>query len=332
MTTAASDWIDIIEASYRIDRDESDWLQGVLAATQPKLDHGRGIYAITYDFAANRGPTVRHMASIELPEGTTTLPEILGRCQHGTLEAATMCGTASHTMGPGFEALTGVDKFEHRGVKDTLGINVRDPSSFGCLLAGLLPEADSLSRAETSRWKKITAHIAAGYRLQRARQAAPIKPVAVDAIVSVDGKIEHAEGDAKDKRAREELRAAVLDIEASRRKNLDTDDVVEMRKGLISARWTLLEQFETGGHRYFVARENAAIQQAPTLTDRERQVLGYAALGHSDKLIAYDLGVAWSTVRVLIARAGAKLGTKKREQTVRAFLAMVRAQKNDERT
>lgn len=55
------------------------------------------------------------------------------------------------------------------------------------------------------------------------------------------------------------------------------------------------------------------------MSPREEQVLAHAALGHSNKLIAYELGLAHSTVRVLLARASAKLGARGREATLREF-------------
>ena len=45
------------------------------------------------------------------------------------------------------------------------------------------------------------------------------------------------------------------------------------------------------------------------LTPRERQVLGYAELGHSNKLIAYSLGLAPSTVATVLGKARKKIGT-----------------------
>jgi DNA-binding CsgD family transcriptional regulator len=44
------------------------------------------------------------------------------------------------------------------------------------------------------------------------------------------------------------------------------------------------------------------------LTERERQVLAYADLGQSNKLIAYSLGLSTSTVSTLLSRARRKLG------------------------
>jgi two-component system nitrate/nitrite response regulator NarL len=59
---------------------------------------------------------------------------------------------------------------------------------------------------------------------------------------------------------------------------------------------------------------SAAVTALGALTEREREVIHRARLGHDDKKIALDLGVAASTVRVLFARASAKLGASSREE------------------
>jgi hypothetical protein len=67
-------------------------------------------------------------------------------------------------------------------------------------------------------------------------------------------------------------------------------------RGLVDARWTLVDEFRENGRRYVVARENRS--EAPDferLTERELQVVAFASLGHSNKLIAYELGIATST-------------------------------------
>ena len=58
-----------------------------------------------------------------------------------------------------------------------------------------------------------------------------------------------------------------------------------------------------------------------SFTPRERQVVGYAALGHDNKVIAYDLGIAHSTVKVLMARAAQKLGVGTRAELIAAYLS-----------
>jgi DNA-binding CsgD family transcriptional regulator len=78
-----------------------------------------------------------------------------------------------------------------------------------------------------------------------------------------------------------------------------------------AARWTLVDSFERNGVRYVVAREDRS-PGLGSLTDRERQVVDCLAAGQSTKESAYALGISDVTVRVLLARAAAKLGVRSR--------------------
>jgi DNA-binding CsgD family transcriptional regulator len=49
------------------------------------------------------------------------------------------------------------------------------------------------------------------------------------------------------------------------------------------------------------------------LSNRERQVIVHVTAGASDKVIANELGLSASTVRVLVARAVAKAGVRSRK-------------------
>jgi DNA-binding CsgD family transcriptional regulator len=62
------------------------------------------------------------------------------------------------------------------------------------------------------------------------------------------------------------------------------------------------------------------------LTKREKEVLAKVLLGFSNKVIAYDLGIAHATVRVLLHRAMVKFGVRKRE----ALLARLHAAMADD--
>ncbi len=95
----------------------------------------------------------------------------------------------------------------------------------------------------------------------------------------------------------------------------DALPAVDVRKGLISGRWTLLERFQSGGRRYLLAR---AIDGAGAmLTLREEQALAYAALGYSNKVIGFEMGISASTVGVLLHRAARKLDAGSREELLR---------------
>jgi DNA-binding NarL/FixJ family response regulator len=70
-----------------------------------------------------------------------------------------------------------------------------------------------------------------------------------------------------------------------------------------------MDRFESDGRRYVVARENQ-LATAPhaRLTAREGQIVALYRLGSDPKMIAYELGLADATVRVLLSRAARRLG------------------------
>jgi DNA-binding CsgD family transcriptional regulator len=98
------------------------------------------------------------------------------------------------------------------------------------------------------------------------------------------------------------------------------DEALNLWQGLVAGRWSLIEQFDSDGRRFIVARRND-----PHVTDpralglRERQVLSYVAMGHPAKLIAYSLGVSPSSVSTTRRTAMRKLGLKTTADIVRLF-------------
>lgn len=332
--TSGSPWIEIIEASYRVELDEAAWLESVLAAAAPALERGLGSWAMSYDLDGAGPLRLRTPVVRNLPPGASLASVLEAQASVPASSVAqtfetTMCGTASQVLGATYGPLISLERFRDVGLGDTLGINVRDPTETGCLLAGFLPERSALTPREIDVWKKVASHIAAGFRLQRARGRGGASGTdGAEAVLTPSGKLEHAEPAAQGPGARDKLREAVRAIEAAKGslRRQAPEEAVDRWKTLVAARWTLLEHIEVDGRRYLVARENAPVDPAPAaLTFRERQVVRQAALGHHNKLIAYELGITASTVRVLIARVAEKLGTSSRADTIRAFVAMARA-------
>ena len=80
-----------------------------------------------------------------------------------------------------------------------------------------------------------------------------------------------------------------------------------------AAHWTLVDVLESDGRRFVVAHENqTGCQPMPGLSPRERQALALLALEQTNKQIAFALGIAASTVGVLLHRAAKKLNTTTR--------------------
>lgn len=97
-------------------------------------------------------------------------------------------------------------------------------------------------------------------------------------------------------------------------------DAATIWEAMVAGVWSLVEQFDSQGHRCFIARRNA--HAAPALSDRERQIVARASLGHSNKHIAYELGLCSSTVASQLTSAARKLGVSSREVLVHAFAVL----------
>ena len=119
--------------------------------------------------------------------------------------------------------------------------------------------------------------------------------------------------------ARAASRARFDDCVDQPRNSSATPDVRPNRE-----RWTVVEEFDSDGFQYRVSRRPIAATVGPQLTSREKEVLKHACLGYNNKLIANALGVAPSTVGVLLFRAASKIGAKSRRELLRAFARMER--------
>jgi DNA-binding CsgD family transcriptional regulator len=320
------DVLSVVEAAYRIDQPEDEWVRGLMSAAQPLIDVGLGVYAYLFDASDPANLAVRSLSLAGQGEGFELEPFLaaLGQTPKEYVERSwrtRACGYASEV--PGFHELESVKNyFRPRGIADIFAVSASDPTGNGCYLGAARPKIAKLGARERATWERVSAHLAAGFRLRRALPGSVTQ--GAEAVLSPNGKVEHAEPEASSNAAREELRAAVRRIDRARGKlrRIDPAEAVEEWRGLVAARWSLVEHFESDGRRYLIARRNdpdAAGHDA--LTRRERQVLGYAALGHSNKLIAYELGVSASTVGVHLLRAARKLRAKSRADLLAAWRA-----------
>ncbi len=95
------------------------------------------------------------------------------------------------------------------------------------------------------------------------------------------------------------------------------EGALEALHSIVATCWSLLEQFEADGRTYLIARANPP--EVRSLTPRERAVVERAALGHSNKAIAYELGLSAGTVGNYLMRAQRKLGARSRVALIRMF-------------
>jgi DNA-binding CsgD family transcriptional regulator len=95
----------------------------------------------------------------------------------------------------------------------------------------------------------------------------------------------------------------------------DPEKALEIWRGLVAGRWSLVDHFDTDGKRFLLAVKNTpGVEGRADLTSRERRVTALAAMGHRDKEIAYILGLSVASVTAAIHRARGKLGVRTRAE------------------
>jgi len=319
--------IDVVEAAYRVDVSEQGWLRAVSEAARPVVDRGHGYFAFTFDlrdlsrFVARAvvdlgGPPEVDYVGISLRLNENTPPPVLERLYRDGV--ALLSDRVQPDSFPPAALAQIRAAMQAMGIADSIGMIARDPSGIGVCATGRLLERERLPARTVREFELATAHVAAGFRLLR-HQEPP------EAILAADGRVVHAEEPAKPSTAREALRRAARAIDRARGR-LRRDDPAEalaLWRGLVAGRWSLVDRFESDGRRFVVARRNDPHLPDPrALTLRERQVVSYVAMGHSNKLAAYSLGLSPSSIATHLSSAMRKLGLRTRVSLVATIRAI----------
>jgi DNA-binding CsgD family transcriptional regulator len=234
-----------------------------------------------------------------------------------TMFAKTMATTMSSASGAG-SAIAQWPFFRamwRPPVHDSLGLVSREPGGRGFLLYTGLPETTTLRAREQGLLTKLVVHLAAGLRLRD-----QTGPEAAEAVLTPNGKILHALEEAQGEReALDDGRRR----QAFARKNPDDPQkALEVWRGLIAGRWSLVDHFDTDGKRFLLAMKNPPpVDRRGELSPHELRVGALASLGHRDKEIAYMLGLSLGAVSSSLHRARRKLGVRSRAELAKVWRA-----------
>ena len=323
--------VSFLEAVYALELDDRAWLHGVLSALADLC--GKEHHYVGFFYDASNVEDFK-LWNVSIPNAPEELAEAFGLFQDvvknpafvSTTFRSLHVGSARRTGMPYMRAV--FDARERSGWGDIFNINGIDPSGTGCNVTIGARVAEYVpSAADMAVYRRLASHLAAAFRVRQrlgvSRLGADVarKPGSglegAEALLNDQGRFVHAVGEATGKLAQERIRSAATSIDAVRDKKARSAgrSGVEHWHPLTGARWTLVDSFEENGRRYVVARENQAHADGFTaLTDRERQIVLHAALGLTNKQIAYALGISDTTVRVLMARAANRLGMRTRRE------------------
>jgi len=323
--------IDFTETVYDLDEPDDRWLANVLEAGFPVLNRGLGVAGALFARPPSGGDVEvvdlqtlgcpddfaeRHLAALE-----STPPEVLFRQSRPG-----QAGTMSYNTRDYPEELAHYVSYVPY-CKDLLGVTAADPNGVGAAIIAPLEEVMTLSGRAKERWQMIGAHMIAGHRL-RHRLSTEVGadenlPYEAEAIVDPESfRVLEAAGDAQGRTARERLREAAIRVDRSRGRLRRTDPQKALRlwTALVKGRWSLIDWFDTDARRFMLAVPNPPDVTDPRgLTERETQVVAYAVLGLTNKMIAYYLGISTSRVSALLRSAMRKLGVYTRGALVKLF-------------
>jgi DNA-binding CsgD family transcriptional regulator len=328
--------IDLTELVYDLDVPREDWVPALLETGLPIFDHGHGVVATTYVRPPEGGVPVP--TKFFLGSGPSDLMERLFigsyEADDETLRDINRSGVVTTLSEEAHRVPGGLDTFRQHihPAKDLLAITAVDPNGVGLSLSIMLPEVTKLSGKDRQLWRMIGAHLVSGFRLRQsleeAREASIRRtslPGNAEAVLDPKQfRIAEAVGRATDGNTGEFIREAarLIDRARGRLRKKDPDEALAIWRALVEGRWSMVDWFDSDGRRFVLAHPNPPNLRDPRgLSERERQVATYAALGETNKLISYRLGLSQSKVSSSLKSAMHKLGVKTRPQLVEKLRA-----------
>jgi DNA-binding CsgD family transcriptional regulator len=332
--------IDLTEAAYNLELSDEEWLPQVIERGLPVLDHGLGVAGMHYGRPPDEGPF--QLLGIDVVSGPAEFAE-----KHTRALETTPPEVLREQVRPGCAGTASLDSQDDPQqlvhytshvdyCKDVLYLTAVDCKGSGIAIVAPLHEITTLAGRDAERWQMLAAHVDSAHRLRQGLSAieagdelCPDLPHGAEAIFDANSfRLSDAVGPAREASATAKLREAAVSVDRARGRMRDTDPerALEIWRALVRGRWSMVDWFDTDGRRFVLALPNAPRAMDPRgLTERESQVVGYAVLGQTNKMIAYRLGLSKSRVSMLLRGAMRKLNVQTRGQLVlkvRDFQAM----------
>ena len=317
---------ELLETIYRVDVPKESWQRRVAEEVFSRRDLGEGLLAYEFDasdpYGAVRLGTVVDTGNIPQFRDLAKPVHVqsVGRSyhtivRHGTHEA-TLREFASKTGLTDSETSPLTEGAAAAGYEDIWAVCSVNPDATGIAFA--IPFRGTAAMPDRLRvmWTRIGVHIAASHRLRK-RFTTGRPEDAAAGVLDPAGRDLELSSEAVDDREALTRFVRTLDRVRARERRLQDAQVLSVWRGLLSGRWSVVDHIDTDGKHYMLLFDNDPEAAGPrALTRRERQVATYAAQGHTNKAIAYELGLSVSTVATHLRSALAKLGLSHRTDLV----------------
>jgi DNA-binding CsgD family transcriptional regulator len=323
--SARGDLLDLVEGAYETESSADEWLKRAADGVAARFEGT--VHPFGYTLAKQpEGPP--YMPSVYMPITDDPRAWLEDANAPMSPEAAdlffpqgtkvTLYREVLAALPPGNEFPATDAQLRMTGADDVFGLTCVDATGFG-LVVGAAIKAVPMGESTRDAYLRLGVHLAAGLRLRRALGGAGLLDRA-EAIFETDGRLAHAEGPATEGPMRSLLQEAVGRVDRARTNKVRKDELtaLELWQGLVEGRWSLVDRYDTDGRRYYVAIANPTAGMVDRcLTDVEAQVAAQVVAGEPNKVIAYSLGLAESTVASRLATIMKKLGVKSRMELVR---------------
>ena len=311
--------IDVVEAAYRVEgRGFAEWAQGVLEAAAGLLDEGLGValWHVSLREVRELGSQMRNTPPMYLEGAGDLFDQVPLERWRASFGRSVWIGDGIDLLGPPFSDYIRVQVERRYGARRIFGAVVRASESRSLYLNAPLPDVGEPAH-DRQLWSRVMMHLGAASRLVSADTE--VAWGHGDAVLSPSGTVEHAEARAREPEAQSELARAARAIDRARTRQgrAEPQAALEMWRGLVDGRWSLVEREDSDGRRFYIARRNAPSRRPDRrLTHRERQVVALAGCAYSNGEIAYALGISEGTVAAYLTRGMDKMGVAGRTELV----------------
>lgn len=294
--TPNSDPLAIVEAGYDLNVDDAAWVARITRAVSREIVGPLG--TVGYRFERQR--RVRYaLTTVSVAGGDAALAVSTARVvatlpfddlarfyeHHGITTTHESCRAS---LPP---------QVADDGIVDFCGVVIGDGTN-GVAIGAPLPVVANLTKSARKRWRAVSAHLSAVFRLRAAlsRRRGPSE----DALFTPGGHLLHATGAvARSRKAQRLLQEAAVAMEKARGplRRRDPGAALDLWRELIAGRWTIVDRLESCGRRLLVAHENLPeATQLRELSPPQHTIVRKLLQGRTATSIASELGTTPSTV------------------------------------
>lgn len=306
----------LLASVYKVAESPRRWMDDVLTTAVERMNLGAGVGGVLYDVSSEEAVRSAYVTGsgtaedwVQAGAAMHASPEMIARVVAGyrSIVSGDALSVTAHAEMSGEERARYLSTMNSFGVGDEWLINGRGAGLTGAALYLFSRKSIQFSARQQLEMRKLAQHLGTALRLQQRIAAAGVVEEA-QVILDRRGHIQHlSQGRDASKRT-----AARLG-EAARADTLQRLSNRRWGRG-----WRFFDYVDGDDKAFVILCRDEAASAPKRLSRREQEVVARVARGASDKEVAHDLGIAASTVRVLLARAGAKLGaTTKRDLIAR---------------